>query len=413
MLLISIVLQLALGLFSQQPNLATGNLSNYHPLDTLVSEAPRGYKPFYISHIARHGSRFALNGDAFAVIGDLESFDNAGELTADGQALLGDLRTLQSMAEGNYGKLTALGEREHRQICDRMLRHYPEVFSNSRRRNVDTYSTESGRVMKSRDSFLEELNAAAPGLNVTRTVGKDKRSRNGEEVRGFYLSQEDANALKREVRDFSKTRDEMQGRYDFKAFAAKMFVHPDSIPQNDVADLARRSYNALKNGVVNDIQSMNLGKYFTPSELYRLWLLGDFWWAGFLNYPGYSHYMKATAGKGIIKCMVEDAEEAVSKKSHTAATLRFSHDSFLMPLMCAFPLEETVLDCDEHEIPELFQNFRIICPACNVQMVFFRNRRNKILVKILLNERETRIHGLAPDTGCFYEWTRLKDFLNK
>ena len=197
MLLISIVLQIALGLFAQQPNLATGNLSSYHPLDTLISEAPRGYKPFYISHIARHGSRFALNGNAFSVIGDLEAFANAGELTTDGQALLQDLRTLQSMAEGNYGKLTELGAREHRQICSRMLKHYPEVFSDSRRRNVDTYSTESGRVLKSRDSFLEVLNANAPGLNVSKKVGKDKHSRDGEEVRGFYLSQEEANALKR------------------------------------------------------------------------------------------------------------------------------------------------------------------------------------------------------------------------
>ena len=46
-----------------------------------------------------------------------------------------------------------------------------------------------------------------------------------------------------------------------------------------------------------------------------------------------------------------------------------------------------------------------------MQLIFFRNKKNKILVKFLVNEKETLLHGLAPDTGCFYEWGRVKKFL--
>ena len=32
------------------------------------------------------------------------------------------------------------------------------------------------------------------------------------------------------------------------------------------------------------------------------------------------------------------------------------------------------------------------------------------LVKFLLNEKETLIHGLKPLTGCYYEWSKVKEF---
>ena len=58
MRLVVLLLQVALSIFSKNPDLAAGNLCGYFPQDTLVSEAPGGYKPFYISHISRHGSRY-------------------------------------------------------------------------------------------------------------------------------------------------------------------------------------------------------------------------------------------------------------------------------------------------------------------------------------------------------------------
>jgi hypothetical protein len=33
-----------------------------------------------------------------------------------------------------------------------------------------------------------------------------------------------------------------------------------------------------------------------------------------------------------------------------------------------------------------------------------------VLVKFLLNEKETLIHGLKPLTGCYYEWSKVKEF---
>ena len=64
MTLLAIILQIALEVFSKDPGLSAGSLCGYHPQDTLTTPAPKGYKPIYISHIARHGSRYISNGSS-------------------------------------------------------------------------------------------------------------------------------------------------------------------------------------------------------------------------------------------------------------------------------------------------------------------------------------------------------------
>jgi hypothetical protein len=46
-----------------------------------------------------------------------------------------------------------------------------------------------------------------------------------------------------------------------------------------------------------------------------------------------------------------------------------------------------------------------------VQLIFYRaDGKAPVLVKFLLNEKETLIHGLKPLTGCYYEWSKVKEF---
>ena len=44
-----------------------------HRLDEFgtLSKAPAGYKPFYISHYGRHGSRYAWNAETYTLIRDV------------------------------------------------------------------------------------------------------------------------------------------------------------------------------------------------------------------------------------------------------------------------------------------------------------------------------------------------------
>ena len=51
--------------------------------------------------------------------------------------------------------------------------------------------------------------------------------------------------------------------------------------------------------------------------------------------------------------------------------------------------------------------------AANLQMVFYRNTSDEVLVKILYNEKETLVRGLAPQTGPYYAWKDLKAKIEK
>ncbi len=417
MRLLVTLLQIALGAFSANPELSAGGLCCYFPQDTLVSEAPAGYKPFYISHIARHGSRFLTERGAscFQAVDTLMLYSE--QLTADGRSLLDELRMMRDMTSGHYGELTELGAMEHRQICERMVRHYPEVFSDGKRSRVVAYSTSSGRAVASMNAFLGELGERASGLDVKTyetNFGKDARSR---EVTGreYLVKGELKEKAESKKKELEKTgRQILKGRGGYDTFASRIFLDPSQIPASTVVSLARMVFRALKTGRVTEPSSMpSMGKYFTPEELYLLWAPGCIIWLRFVNLPGYDSPLTRAVGGGILERIIKDADRAICSCSTEAATLRFSHDTNLLPLMASIPLEGTVFDCPETELLEHFQNYNVICTACNVQMVFYRSNRGPILVKFLLNEKETLIHDLSPATGCFYDWQQVKRHIKR
>ena len=45
-------------------------------------------------------------------------------------------------------------------------------------------------------------------------------------------------------------------------------------------------------------------------------------------------------------------------------------------------------------------------------MIFYRNKKGNVLVKMLYNEQETYIPAVAPAYGPYYSWTELREYLN-
>ena len=71
------------------PNLAGGIYTAYMVTEHSVAQPPRGYKPFYISHYGRHGSRYQTAQEKYdqpAVM--LEQAAKDGKLTELGRDLM-------------------------------------------------------------------------------------------------------------------------------------------------------------------------------------------------------------------------------------------------------------------------------------------------------------------------------------
>ena len=78
--------------------LAAGNMTDYDHLPrTALTPAPKGYEPYYFSHYGRHGARFLLDENDYAMpVKTLQQAKFAGKLTPLGDKVLAKLDSMQN-----------------------------------------------------------------------------------------------------------------------------------------------------------------------------------------------------------------------------------------------------------------------------------------------------------------------------
>lgn len=131
---------------------------------------PKGYKPFYISHYGRHGSRYILRNHKFdSVLKVFAEGHDAGKLTPLGEDVYGRLLRTAEVCQGRAGDLSALGQEQHVGIAKRMYEAYPEIFRN--KPEVFAVSTTVPRCLISMFAFTGELLRHDPHMDLTTDTG--------------------------------------------------------------------------------------------------------------------------------------------------------------------------------------------------------------------------------------------------
>ena len=404
---LTLTAQTAKELISENPLRAAGSLHRYEPLDTNYTTPPAGYKPFYISHFGRHGSRYHSSESAFSAIHKLQDYKNKGLLTVKGESVLQDLQSIFEATDGRYGALTGRGAQEQHDIAARMQRHYPEVFSSTERNSVIAIATVSQRVIDSRDAFLSYLLKNAPALTVERYTERDKKQFEGahQEVRGHSPTEEEKAFLKTVSVKEAKKR--WSDSLDCSRLLKEWFTNPSGVSKTIVSSV----YNSgrIRQGMDEDNLPW-IEKYYLPSELFYIWCDNDISWFNSSCISADNHGIIARrSGAGILEMIVRDAESAI-KKGGVAAHFRFSHDLKLLPLLAAIGVEGVDFRGDPALAPEKMFNFQNICTGGNLQLVFFRNDGGDILVKLLKNEKEVMIPALHTPSAPFYGWKELRAY---
>ena len=152
---------------------------------------------------------------------------------------------------------------------------------------------------------------------------------------------------------------------------------------------------------------------FTAQELYDLWKGNNhYWYLAYANAPQTEHVMPFTH-KNLLKNIIETADTVTTKQ----ATLRFGHDTIVLPIACLLELGNSNASIDNlDELDTYFRNYEIIPYAGNVQLIFYRpvkGKKGDILVKALLNEREVTMPA-STDNFPYYKWSELREYyLNK
>lgn len=125
------------------------------------TKAPKGYKPFYISHYSRHGSRYLISNEDYSRALDiLKEGHEQHALTALGEDVYKRLQQVYDEAEGRGGDLSPLGVRQHRGIAERMYQNFPEVFKNNA--SLSARSTVVLRCTMSMVAFCDRLKELNP-----------------------------------------------------------------------------------------------------------------------------------------------------------------------------------------------------------------------------------------------------------
>jgi len=179
--------------------------------------------------------------------------------------------------------------------------------------------------------------------------------------------------------------------------------------------------------VGNNMQSHSFGEdiysVFTEEEAYELWRAKNIEW--YLRYgpsPVTGSIMPFSQ-RYLLRNMIETADTVFASKTYTnGASLRFGHEVCVMPLACLMELDSCgVKTYDLDNLENYWVNYRIYPMACNIQMVFYRPKKTKvgqlnvddILVKVLLNEKETKL-PVFTDNYPYYKWSELrKYYINK
>ena len=382
-----------------------GGVYYAYPVSTVEqTPAPKGYEPFYVSHYGRHGSRYLIADNDYKWVLDLmRKAKDAGALTPLGLDALARVEKVWLEAEGRGGDLSPLGVRQHRGIAERMFNTFPEVFKG--KVDISARSTIVMRCAMSMDAFCERLKELNPQLNITREASNRYMcymNYHSPESNEFNAPDGPWQEEYRKFEESHTNADRLVGTLFSDSLWVVRNVNPHKVMWG---------FYWLAVGMQDIETKVSFMDLFEPQELFDLYQSFNYrFYVGDSNYPG-SNGMLLDNAKPLLTNVVESAD-AVIASGKTGATLRFGHDGNLIPFAGLLGLK----DCNNSvenpaDFYKYFVSYKISPMAGNVQMIFFRNKKNHddILVKFMLNERETSI-PIETDSYPFYKWSDVRAY---
>ena len=412
-------------LFTENPYRASNNMHYYEFNPIEDTPAPKGFKPFYISHYGRHGSRYEQNSTfARAAQEGFFHLDSLGLLTPDGKRLWEQVERVVEAHKGMEGSLTPRGAREHKQLAVRMAQRFPAVFKNKERQEVNSFSSTNFRCIVSMCNFTNSLSVQYPALDLTFTSAERFMSyitpslnvpRPGE-VPPQRPAFDHSAFMRQQQQSGPRAYKPAEGTpgYDFTRFLRPLFTDYNAAlkelgnPEPFVKAIFSAGGLCQLVDELGDIDIYH--EYFTPEELVYLWAPGNDslyrMWAGSVENGEVIRY----AIRPLLMDFVEKADAALQPGSHRAADLRFGHDTSVLPLAALLGVDDTqhrVFPYQKaHEMG--WYAFFQVPMATNCQMIFYRNKKGEVLVKVLYNEKEVQIPGIEPISGPYYAWNELR-----
>lgn len=379
------------------PQRAAFNLHSYEFLPVHDTPAPSGFKPFYISHYGRHGSR---SGSAVyrapRLVKWFEQAAEEGILTPAGDSLLGYARLVAERENNMEGRLTPRGAREHEQLARRMYKRYKPVF---RKGEVHAISSTVPRCLVSMSAFTSSLKACKKDLVITWDCGEAYQK---------TITRNSNKKIQAEVDEIIKDSLNFEVDVDTVAVLSRFFTDPERGREicRTTNRLISSVYYVARSAEAFDIDDNLFG--FLPWDLVvhrsRRSVVSAY--LGQCNSLALGDQRMPRSEKLALE-IVRKADEAIAG-APVAADLCFGHDWPFLGICAFLGLEGYDARLSAQQAYNSW-NGSLLCPfAANLQMIFYRNRKGEVLVKFLANERETLVPALEAVSGPYYRWDDVR-----
>ncbi len=369
---------------------------------------PCGYKPYYISHIGRHGARYPLGDTVYSdLLGVFTDARARGLLTECGKDFLEVYSELYPKVAHREGELTFKGQAQHRSIARQMYRDYPAVFRGKTR--AAAVSTQIHRVLVSMFSFLDEASRLDRDLVWTADYGR---------VYLPYLlplHNESPSWTPSEAMPDS-VEAAVQAYYDEFAdpqvMLRKWFTDPSALKMEPWKLLYSMhtvfsTFDNIDVTVPQELRTM-----FTPSESAAVYERNNFRWYLELGRAPWVSNKVVDDMAATVKDFIDKASE--DRRDGIALRLRFTHDSAMLPLLSYMDVNGMgAVVSDPREVKDRWRSFQVPM-AGNLQLIFFRRSKNdpEILIQVLLNGSEATLPFPQARPG-FYRWSDFVAYYRK
>ena len=385
---------------------ASNYLAYPGPSQNKLTPAPKGYKPFYISHYGRHGSRYLIGDNEYdKPLQILSEADKNGKLTSLGKDVLERVRLLWKESYKRLGELTELGAQQHKDIAKRMFERFPEVFSGNV--HIDAKSTVVIRCILSMENELQQFLLLNPKLDISHDASYHDM---------YYMNLDDRKLSSEKMPDGVKEQYNAyrKAHVDYSRLINSLFNDSEYVRRNvSKEDFGYRLFKLASNLQSSELRkSITLYDIFTPEELYVNWQMENVRW--YIEYGAcpLNGGKQPFSQRNLLRRIIEQADSCMALPN-PGVTLRFGHETMVLPLTCLLGIngyDKQIEKFDDVE-KEGWINYRIFPMGANIQFIFYRrNASDKdIIVKVLLNENEA---SLPVKTNCapYYKWTEVRNF---
>ena len=392
------------------------------PQKPVSMKAPEGYIAFYVSHYGRHGSRWLPSDSRYTWVN--HHFDDETNLTPLGKKVKGWLTQVWENAKGNGGKLTKLGEKQHRGIADRMAHNFPQIFAKGN--HVQARSSVVDRCAKSMLAFTDELRQLQPSLDM------DVKTDSADMAWIAYTSPE-VKALENRTHIVAKVSPDRFLHQLFKDITKvddpmKLMseIHTIASSIQDVG-LNFKSYpRQIEKGLYGLFTDEEFKAFYDANNLRMTICNGE--------YPT-NERIPARSAISLWENVEAEADKALAS-DRPSATLRFGHDTSLYRLYSLmnmfFARPDACCDTDAKMASYKKESdaMDVVVPmAANLQLVFYKKKQwdraypeSNVLVRILCNERnvgELNLNAYIYNddieymAGNYYTWASLKNYMHE